>query len=101
MNWSEAIFYCRTLSLGGHADWRLPSIDELQGIYDQSAPAKTLVFAGRSFEYHIKGGIIPPVALQMRDHKNRPSYRGGLLISPSANTFISNRNSGSISSLIA
>ena len=58
VNWSEATFYCRTLSLGSHANWRLPNIDELKGIYDQSAPAKTLAFGGRSFEYHIKGGII-------------------------------------------
>jgi hypothetical protein len=58
VNWSEATLYCQTLSLGGRAVWRLPNIDELQGIYDQSAPAKTLVFAGKTWKYQIKGGII-------------------------------------------
>ena len=34
--WQKAMEYCRNLKLGGHADWRLPTIDELQGIYDAS-----------------------------------------------------------------
>jgi len=27
--WSEALAYCRSLSVGGHADWRLPTLAEL------------------------------------------------------------------------
>src|SRR5690242_17745520 len=32
VNWHKAINYCRDLRLGGYSDWRLATIDELQGI---------------------------------------------------------------------
>lgn len=34
LNWDEAVDYCRRLQLGDHKDWRLPTIEELEGIYD-------------------------------------------------------------------
>jgi hypothetical protein len=37
VNWNQAITYCANLRLGGYSDWRLPTIDELQGIYDVNA----------------------------------------------------------------
>lgn len=30
--WEQAISYCEALSLGGHSDWRLPNVKELQSI---------------------------------------------------------------------
>jgi hypothetical protein len=57
-DWSMAMELCESLRWNGRADWRLPTIDELQGIFDIEVPARTLVFEGRHFDYHIKGGII-------------------------------------------
>jgi len=34
MTWADAGTTCDSLSLGGHDDWRLPSIDELESIVD-------------------------------------------------------------------
>lgn len=49
--WSSAVAYCPTLTLGGHADWRLPSIAELSSIVDYgvASPGPTInsaVFPG-------------------------------------------------------
>jgi hypothetical protein len=39
---SEASDYCEALSLGGHDDWRLPSIFELQTIVEESSDAPAI-----------------------------------------------------------
>lgn len=59
INWKKAVKYCRDLRLAGYSDWRLASVDELQGIYDGSgftAPHPkgwVPVLAGRA-----KGGLL-------------------------------------------
>jgi len=45
----QAAAYCKASRLGGFSDWRLPAIEELEGIYDKSVQG-----------YHVKGGIIKP-----------------------------------------
>ena len=42
VNWRNATKYCRDLRLGGYADWRLRTIEELEGIYDKTANAPGL-----------------------------------------------------------
>jgi hypothetical protein len=59
ITWGKAMKFCRDLSLAGYSDWRLPSIDELQGIYDGSGftgsqPKEVMpVLAGKP-----KGGLL-------------------------------------------
>lgn len=48
VTWAEANRYCSTLQLSGYSNWRLPTIDELAGIYDESQDV---------YGWHIKGGI--------------------------------------------
>ncbi len=48
INWNEANQYCRDMKVKDYSDWRLPTIEELSGIFD-----KTQNVGG----YHIKGGI--------------------------------------------
>jgi hypothetical protein len=55
--------YCQNLTLGGYSGWRLPTIDELQGIYDPSIDSGVGHFQGIGttivFEvtYHVKGNL--------------------------------------------
>jgi formylglycine-generating enzyme required for sulfatase activity len=37
VDWNQASAYCANLRLGRNSDWRLPTIDELQDIYDHTA----------------------------------------------------------------
>jgi Protein of unknown function (DUF1566) len=54
VNWKKAMKYCRDLRLGGYSDWKLPSMAELQGIYDPKANA--LGRDGRGVStWHVKG----------------------------------------------
>jgi hypothetical protein len=46
VNWQQGANYCRSLRLAGYSDWRLPTIGELQGIYDADD-------AG----WHVKGNL--------------------------------------------
>ena len=48
VNWDQASNYCSNLRLAGYSNWRLPTIDELAGIYDESQNVDG---------WHIKEGI--------------------------------------------
>ena len=53
ITWGNAMKYCQNLGLAGYSGWRLPSVDELQGIYYGSgfspthSEGSTIGLAGR------------------------------------------------------
>jgi hypothetical protein len=56
VNWNQASEYCSKLKLAGFSNWRLPTIEELQGIYDPNVSIKS------EFDYgvvttHVKGNL--------------------------------------------
>ena len=59
VNWHKATDYCRNLRLAGYSDWRLPTIDELQAIYDKDVEVSGL--AGKHGDvhltWHVKGNL--------------------------------------------
>jgi hypothetical protein len=59
LNWRQASKYCVDLRLAGYADWRLPTIVELEAIFDRSASAIGL--SGKRNDtpqpYHVKGDL--------------------------------------------
>jgi hypothetical protein len=40
VSWDEASEYCETLEVAGLSDWRLPTIDELESVYDPDVDAR-------------------------------------------------------------
>ena len=60
VNWRKATEYCRDLRLGGYSDWRLATIDELEGIYDSTANAPGLgagKHGDQASTWHVKGNL--------------------------------------------
>lgn len=41
VDWNQATAYCSKLQLAGYSGWRLPTIEELEGIHDPSVPVQT------------------------------------------------------------
>jgi hypothetical protein len=56
VDWNQADAYCSNLQLAGYKDWRLPTIEELQGIFDPSVSVQK-VFEMGTFKVHVKGNL--------------------------------------------
>jgi Protein of unknown function (DUF1566) len=57
LNWNQALSYCSNLQLGGYSGWRLPTIEELQGIYDPSAGVRAVFGNGFTLNVHVMGNL--------------------------------------------
>lgn len=67
LRWEEAQAYCNNLVLGGHSDWRMPNIKELQSLIDETVESPTIdtaAFPGTAAEPFWSG---TPRAGSMRD----------------------------------
>lgn len=53
MPWEEGERFCTNLSLGGYTDWRLPSIVELETLYDRNYSWTPKCWVGREGKIHI------------------------------------------------
>jgi Protein of unknown function (DUF1566) len=49
LNWANAKYYCENYHLGGYTDWRMPTQEELEGLYDD---AKTYL-SDCGFDVHL------------------------------------------------
>jgi len=57
VNWNQATDYCSSLRLGGYSDWRLPTTDELQDIYDPAIDIPGYWSTGIADTWHVKGNL--------------------------------------------
>ncbi len=53
INWSNAKSYCENYEGGGYTDWRMPTQDELAGLYDKSITNTTSSTGGCNGGYHL------------------------------------------------
>jgi hypothetical protein len=80
VSWKQAMKYCRDLRLAGNSDWRLASLEQLEGIYDKDANAPGLMGSsgkGTAATWHVKGNLFLTgdqwSSTQKNDDRGHPS----------------------------
>lgn len=58
VNEVQADVYCSKLQLAGYSGWRLPTMEELQGIYDPDVTVQAPFDNGLTYNVHIKGNLM-------------------------------------------
>lgn len=56
VNWHQANAYCADSKLADHSDWRLPTIDELHGMYDPGVTSEATWDSG-AVDVNVKGNL--------------------------------------------
>ena len=57
VDWNQATAYCLSLHLEGSSDWHLPTLVELQSIYDSSISSQMKFDNGVTYSIHVKGQL--------------------------------------------
>jgi len=57
INWQDAKSYCENYRGGGYVDWRMPTLDELAGLYDESITNTNPPAVGCTGSYHVTNFI--------------------------------------------
>lgn len=82
VNWHEATKYCHNLRLAGYSDWRLATIVELTGIYDQGAESAgetspTRGHEAEAMKFHVNGNLFLTgnewSSTRVNDDRGKPS----------------------------
>ena len=55
INWANAKSYCENYRGGGYSDWRMPTQDELEGLYDAGKPRPVACYA---YQIHVATELI-------------------------------------------
>jgi hypothetical protein len=58
IDWQNAKSYCENYRGGGYADWRLPTMNELVGLYDGSKPRPAACYTRRSLNINVATELI-------------------------------------------
>lgn len=56
INWANAKSYCENYRGGGYTDWRMPTLDELEGLYDENKPRPGACYQG--WDIHVATELI-------------------------------------------
>src|SRR5882672_10956084 len=78
LSWQKAMKYCQDMRLAGYSDWKLATIDELEGIYDPTAEAPGIsIRTGQHLKFHVKGNLFLTgdqwSSTRINDDRGRPN----------------------------